>query len=158
METYPRDPSGHTNLSRYGESVFNASTTSGWTFTNNVAMADGRLPVSFYQGGNSGFLRGTVTCNRAPVTPAVTRAWSMENGIACGIQGFSAAATMGVGTYTFATLAAGQCNAPSQPYQIRVTAECNGVTTTKTQYTNVARSWSDSVGAWHGTTLNFAFP
>jgi hypothetical protein len=158
IEEYPRDPQGVTDESRYGEADYNEPRNA--FDGSGVATLDGRLPMRYDQGGNTGFLRGNVTCDGAPVVPTRLNAWSNDGGTACGIQGFSAGGLVSPTgyNYMFQYLAGGQCYAPSQYYQVQMHADCEGSSMEKTQYAYVIRSWQDSTGAWHGTTMDFAFP
>ncbi len=155
VETYPKGPDGVTSWDRFGESMYNTRLTFD---SDDIALVDSRLPVRYDLGGNTGFVRGNVTCNGVPVTPTVARAWANSSGSACGIQGFQATGNFSPGRYTLRWIAGGQCGAASQFYQIRVTAPCQGSSMVKTSFVDVARAWQDSVGAWHGTTLDMALP
>lgn len=144
IEVYPRGPDGKTTFARYGAAVDNRMIKPG---VANVF--DLRLPVRAALGGNAGAIAGSVTCNGTPVKPTVIRAWSNGAGDQCGIQGFAASGATTEGSYTLDNLAAGQCNAPSQLYQARVTAECDGAVTTQTKFGSVARGQT--------TRIDFAF-
>ena len=144
IEVYPRGLDGKTSFARYGAAVDNRLIKPG------VAnILDLRLPVRAELGGNAGAIAGTVTCNGKPVQPTVIRAWSNDAGDHCGIQGFAASGETQVGSYELANLAAGQCNAPTQLYQARVTAACDGSVTTQTKFGAVARG--------RATRIDFAF-
>ena len=125
IEVYPRGLDGKTSFARYGGAVDSRLVKPG---VANVF--DLRLPVRGELGGNAGAIVGTVTCNGKPVQPTVICAWSNDAGDHCGIQGFAASGETKPGWFELANLAAGQCNAPSQLYQARVTAACDGAITT----------------------------
>lgn len=144
IEVYPRGLDGKTSFARFGAAVDNRLIKPG---APNVF--DLRLPVRAELGGNAGAIAGTVTCKGIPVRPTVIRAWSNDAGNHCGIQGFAASGETAVGSFDLANLAAGQCNAPSQLYQARVTADCDGAVTTQTKFGDVARG--------HTTRIDFAF-
>ncbi|MDB4946419.1 MAG: hypothetical protein JWP97_5953 [Labilithrix sp.] len=144
IEVYPRGADGKTSFARYGAAVDNRLIKRG---TSNVF--DLRLPVRAELGGNAGAIAGAVTCHGKPVEPTVIRAWSNDAGSECGIQGFAASGETAAGSYELSNLAAGQCNAPSQLYQARVTAACDGAVTTQTKFGNVSRGQT--------TRIDFAF-
>lgn len=126
VEMYPKNTAGVTDNSRYGSaSYYNGVLTPG----ANVEVAL-RLPLIHQLGGNTGGIQGYISYSGKSVpTSAVTTvvAFTYSPGNACGIEGFSAAATvLGNGTspdrtyYKVDYLAGGQCGAPYQAYYLKL--------------------------------------
>ncbi len=133
FEVYPKNASGVTTQTRYGEAVHQYQPITPST-PNSILL---RLPVTHEAdaNGNTGTVAGKVTCAGNPVPPAdITRvrAWSNGRGPDCGIEGFNASATSlaivgGTTRYEIAHLAGGRCNAPSQNYRFYMDVTCGGI-------------------------------
>ena len=131
VEAYPRDATGKTNRTKYGETVYQYVAIGGagsyavnmrFPIVSEWAAAQGRP-------GGTGNIFGHVTCNGAPAVPdhAHLRVWSAQPGSACGMRAYSASAEPSTEpTYKLTALAGGQCYAPSQPVAVYVRGNCGG--------------------------------
>ena len=131
VESYPRDVTGKTNRTKYGETVYQYLALNGpGAYSVNM-----RFPLvtewaaAHGVAGGTGNIFGHVTCNGAPSVPdhGKLRVWSSQPGAACGMRAYSASAEPSASpTYTLTALAGGQCNAPSQPVTVYVRGNCGG--------------------------------
>ena len=132
VEAYPRDATGKTNRTKYGESVYQYAAIQGagsYTVNMRFPLVTEYAQAKGLVGAGTGNIFGHVMCNGAEAIPdhARLRVWSSQPGNACGMRAYSASAEPSTtATYKFTALAGGQCNAPSQPVAVYVRGNCNG--------------------------------
>lgn len=132
LEAYPRDATGKTNRTKYGETVYQYISINGaGTYAVNLRfpLVTEYAQANGLHGAGTGNIFGHVMCNGAPAVPdhAHLRVWSAQPGASCGMRAYSASAEPSADpTYKFTALAGGQCNAPSQPVAVYVRGNCGG--------------------------------
>lgn len=151
-EGYPRNESGVTDETRYGETMSNKMLVS----SGATLRYDMRLPVRYEADavmGNTGNANGWAYCNGAPTPVTRINGWTRTPNSGCGIHAYQSGGNINNanGYWWIGPLAAGQCNAPYQTVGVVVHVNCNGRDMAKTIDINITKG--KTIGA-----VNYYFP
>jgi hypothetical protein len=151
-EGYPRNESGVTDETRYGETMSNKMLVS----SGGTLRYDMRLPVRYEADavtGNTGNANGWAYCNGSPTPVTRINGWTTTPNSGCGIHAYQSGGNINNanGYWWIGPLAAGQCNAAYQTVAVVVHVNCNGQDMAKTININITKG--KTIGA-----VNYYFP
>lgn len=146
IELYPKDTTGVTDKSRYGEAAhYYQPITVG--ADNEIGL---RLPLRHELGGNTGYINGYLTHGGHRIDPSLitrVRAFTHGRGPECGVEGLAASAdelgysaSLDATFYKIDALAGGRCGAATQTYTIYLDCKCGtgGAVITQSRVVDVA--------------------
>jgi len=151
-EGYPRNQTGHTDESRYAETMSNRLGASAGA----AIRYDMRFPVTYEADpavGNTGNINGVAYCHGIGTPVTRINAWTTTSADGCGVHAYQSGGsdTAASGYYKIGPMAAGQCGMDHQTVSLVLHVNCDGRDMSQAKHVDVVRG--RTIGA-----VNYHFP